>query len=297
MNPCIIFNPTARGEKARVFQKHLTSMATKAAIKPTTGPGTARTLAAEAVNEGFDVIVAAGGDGTVNEVLNGLGDAPDGFARAALAVLPLGTVNVFAKELGISGSTPRAWKQILDGERRQIDLPYVTSSGESTRRYFAQLAGAGLDARAVELVSWSLKKKVGALAYVWAGLQAIVETRPPIEIRANGERIRGEAILIGNGRFYGGRFSIFSQADLRDGRLDAVIFSRSDFASLARCGLSWATKRLGRDAGAVVISAESIQLSAEGPVAYQIDGELGGNLPARFELLPGKLNVIVPARI
>jgi hypothetical protein len=96
---CVIFNPAARGNKARHFRRQLDAIGSQCALKATAAPGDARRLAAEAVDDGFDLIVAAGGDGTVNEVLNGIGDAPDGFARARLGVLPLGTVNVFAREL------------------------------------------------------------------------------------------------------------------------------------------------------------------------------------------------------
>src|SRR5258707_446319 len=95
MRTCIIFNPAAKGEKARHFRKALDEIGAQTTLKLTTAAGDARRLAAEAVTEGFDTVVAAGGDGTVNEVLNGLGDAPNGFESARLAVLPLGTVNVF----------------------------------------------------------------------------------------------------------------------------------------------------------------------------------------------------------
>src|SRR5262249_42830972 len=85
---CVIFNPTARGEKAKRFRRHLDEISAQATLKQTAKAGDARRLAAEAVLEGFDTIAAAGGDGTLNEVLNGIGDAPDGFVRARLAVLP-----------------------------------------------------------------------------------------------------------------------------------------------------------------------------------------------------------------
>jgi hypothetical protein len=152
----VIFNPAARGNKARHFRHQLDAIGSQCALKATTAPGDARRLAAEAVGEGFDLIVAAGGDGTVNEVLNGLGDAPDGLARARLGVLPLGTVNVFARELKIPLRIERAWNVLQRGREMRIDLPRVEFSANGTRQkqYFAQLAGAGMDARAIELVDW-----------------------------------------------------------------------------------------------------------------------------------------------
>ena len=113
----MIFNPAARGEKARRFRRQLDVVGVDCAFKATTAPGDARRLAAEAVRDGFDLIAAAGGDGTVNEVLNGIGDAPDGFARARLGVLPLGTVNVFARELKIPLRIERAW-EVLQARTR-----------------------------------------------------------------------------------------------------------------------------------------------------------------------------------
>ena len=92
MRTCVIFNPAARGDKARRLRRYLDDLRAQATLKLTAAAGDARRLAAEAVSEGFEVIVAAGGDGTLNEVVNGMGDAPEGFERARLGLLPLGTV-------------------------------------------------------------------------------------------------------------------------------------------------------------------------------------------------------------
>src|SRR5258705_2208413 len=98
MKVCVIFNPAARGEKAKQFRDRLAALSTRVELKPTYAAGTGRALAAEAVREGFKTIVAAGGDGTLNEVVNGLADEPEGLARTRLGGLPLGTLNVFARE-------------------------------------------------------------------------------------------------------------------------------------------------------------------------------------------------------
>src|SRR5205823_11550314 len=129
------------------FRKQLDLIAKESALKLTTSAGDARKLSAAAVEEGYDTIVAAGGDGTLNEVLNGIGDAPNGFERSRLAVLPLGTVNVFAREVGIPLRLNEAWEVIRNGHETRIDLPRVEyqSGNQRERRYFAQLAGAGLD--------------------------------------------------------------------------------------------------------------------------------------------------------
>jgi diacylglycerol kinase (ATP) len=121
MRACVIFNPTACGERARRFKEALKGLAPPCELCPTTGPGAARDLARHAVERGHDVVIAAGGDGTVFEVLNGIADAPDGLARCALGVLPLGTANVLAHELRMPSSPVVAWEALMRGKFRQID--------------------------------------------------------------------------------------------------------------------------------------------------------------------------------
>src|SRR5438034_7673420 len=233
---CVIFNPAARGEKALRFRAHLNRLSHQCTLKPTTAVGSGQTLAAEAVREGFETVVAAGGDGTLNEVLNGICAEPDGFERTRLGVLPLGTVNVFARELGLPGGLEAAWEVIRHGSETRIDLPSVTVDGSQQRYYFAQLAGAGLDARAIELVKWQVKKAIGPLAYVLAGLHAVLGTPSKITATGGGESVTGELVLIGNGRLYGGQFTLFPQADLRDGLLEVCVLPRVNWLTLARCG-------------------------------------------------------------
>jgi diacylglycerol kinase family enzyme len=357
---CVIFNPTAKGEKARRFRRHLDEIATQAALKLTTGPNDARRLAAEAVAEKFEIIVAAGGDGTVNEVLNGLAGAPEGLERARLGVLPLGTVNVFARELGLPINLVAAWKTIRRGQETRIDLPGVeyvpievleagtpplvqpsvepvgksketadtrhsqsqqaqrnlcvgrVSAVESPiqehaasvpselttptpqKRYFAQMAGAGLDARAVELVNWPLKKKIGPLAYVVAGLQALMGPPARITAAAGAHRATGGLVLIGNGRLYGGSFRIFPGADLRDGLLEVVVFPHVNWFTLARCGPQLLLTGTLPAGATDSFRAEQVTLTSPAPVPLETDGELIGRLPATFSIKRSRLRVIVP---
>jgi diacylglycerol kinase (ATP) len=293
---CVIFNPAARGDKARRLRRQLDAIGVQCALKATTAAGDARRLAAEAVTEGFDLIVAAGGDGTANEVLNGIGDAPDGFARARLGVLPLGTVNVFARELKIPLKVDRAWEVLQHGHETKIDLPRVEFSvnGVLQKRYFCQLAGAGLDARAIELVDWQHKKQVGKLAYVIAGLKALCEKKPEITVRANGQSATGELVLVGNGRFYGGSFAILPQADLRDGRLDICVLPRVNWTALLRSAPGLLLRGKLPASVAQHLSAETFELTSESAAAFELDGEWAGKLPATFSIEREKLRVAVP---
>jgi YegS/Rv2252/BmrU family lipid kinase len=265
-------------------------------------------LASASVREGFEIIVAAGGDGTVNEVLNGIGDVPDGFARVRLGVLPLGTVNVFAKELGLPINVRRAWEVIQHGREKVIDLPEVEFSvgdavpqppasvpgGGRERRYFAQMAGAGADARAVDLVNWELKKQIGLFAYVVAFLRALRERQPAITLVSAAGTASGELILVGNGRYYGGRFQIFPDADLRDGRLGVFVLPRLNWSAVARCSLALLTGRLHCMKTAQYLRVDSFQLTSHGPARLEVDGEAVGNLPATFAVRAKTLRVIMP---
>ena len=300
MPSCVIFNPAARGNKARHFRHHLDDIGGQSALKATAAPGDARRLAAEAVGEGFDLIVAAGGDGTVNEVLNGIGDAPDGFARARLGVLPLGTVNVFARELKIPLRLERAWEILQRGHETKIDLPRVefSANGKTERRYFVQLAGAGLDARAIELVDWQHKKKVGPLAYVVAGLKALREKKPQITV-SRGRRVpqpcqnfTGELVLIGNGKFYGGPFEIFPAG--RFARRDAgrLRFAARQLADAVRCAPGFVARRKLPEKLVRRFRAAAFELSSDTTASFELDGELAGNLPVKFSVERERLRVV-----
>lgn len=293
---CVIFNPAARGNKARHFRHHLDAIGTESTLKQTTAAGDARRLAAEAIREGFEVIVAAGGDGTLNEVLNGIGDVSDGFERAHLGVLPLGTVNVFAREMAIPTKLDAAWAAIRQGRETRIDLPRVEYCADGTPRrcYFAQLGGAGLDARAIELVSWPLKKKIGPLAYVVAGLKALMGGQSKITATGGGHSATGELVLIGNGRLYGGQYRLFPKADMRDGRLDVCVFPRVNWLTLARCGPSLLLCGAVPASAVEVFQAESFTLASPTPTSFELDGELVGQLPATFSVEHSRLRVIVP---
>jgi diacylglycerol kinase (ATP) len=297
MRPCVIFNPAAKGDKARKFRAALSQIAKNSVFKPTASSGDARRLAAAAVREGHDTVVAAGGDGTLNEVLNGIGDVQGGFGTTRLGFIPLGTVNVFARELEIPLKPYPAWEMITAGHETRVDLPWMERviEGKPVRHHFTQLAGAGLDARAIELVSWEAKKRVGPLAYVIAGVRALCESPTPLTVDVGGVRASGELILIGNGRLYGGNFRLFPEADLRDGILEVCIFPRVTWLTLLRCSLPLAVS--GQVPPGVVrrLRGATVQLESDVRVPAEVDGELMGPLPVTFGVEQLGLRMIVPA--
>jgi diacylglycerol kinase (ATP) len=302
---CVIFNPAAKGERARRLRRRLDAIGAECALKPTPAAGAGRELAAEAVREGYETIVAAGGDGTVNEVVNGMGEADGGLAQCRLGILPWGTANVFAKELGLSSAIREGWEVIRRGNERLIDLPVVewgrvtagsplNSTGSIQRRYFTQLAGAGFDARSVELVDWDLKKKIGFLAYVVAVFKAMRGGRTRIEVDGGAGAISGEAVLFGNGRFYGGSHKVFPNAKLDDGKLEVLVFDRVTWAVGFRFLASLMFGRLLPFAGTRCFQAASIRLASSPEAPIEVDGEAVGHLPATFSVRPKALRVVVP---
>jgi YegS/Rv2252/BmrU family lipid kinase len=318
---CVIFNPTAKGDKARKVLRRLQALQTSCVLKPTLAAGAARTLATEAVRSGFETIVAVGGDGTIHEVLNGMADAPDGLARSRLAVVPMGTVNVFARELGLPLQFEPAWETIQRGRELLIDLPqieYQTAQGPR-RRCFAQMAGCGLDARAVELMDWELKKRIGQFAYVASGLKALREKTAPVRVSDGKRSVLGQLVLLGNGRFYGGPIPVFRNADLQDGLIDICVFPKVNWFVLLRYACAYVSSKVLHDGPEEHFQAERVTLEsfAEGEVRgtgttklgsqpnvgqrataattpLELDGEHVGHLPATCTMRPGVLRVVVP---
>ena len=219
-----------------------------------------------------------------------------GFGKTRLGVLPLGTVNVFARELKIPLKIQYAWEVLQRKREVELDLPQVEFSQNGTARkmYFVQLAGAGLDARAIELVDWSTKKKIGPLAYVVAGLKAVREKRPWLAASENGsanKALEGELVMIGNGKLYGG-FNIFPQADLHDGLLDVCIVPRTDFRMLFACAPNLLLRQRLPESTVKRFRAPVFEVTARTAAGFQLDGEGIGQLPAKFSMSPEKLRVV-----
>jgi YegS/Rv2252/BmrU family lipid kinase len=285
----VIFNPAARGEKSRRVRRFLeTKAGSSVTLAPTQSPGDAKLLAARAVSQGYQLVVAAGGDGTINEVINGIGTS-----GVALGVLPLGTVNVFAQELCIPRKVVAAWSVIEGGHTRRIDLARADANGSA--RYFIQLAGVGFDARAVRAASWELKKRIGPLSYVWAGLKTLSTKHVRVEVSANGSgSVGGVAVLIGNGRFYGGRFTLFPKARMDDGLLDVCVFETCSYLDVLRYGHSILRGAHADQGGVQYFQTERLTCSAPRATPFELDGEDAGDAPVTFSVVPRALRVVVP---
>ena len=292
----LIFNPAARGEKARRFRDSLGQLQDECTLLETSGPGSATALAAEAVHDGCKTIVASGGDGTVNEVVNGLATVRGGLGQAQLGILPLGTMNVFARELDIPLSPRRAWETVRLGQARAVDLPLATVQTDAgpAERCFVQMAGAGLDADAVGGVSIALKKKIGPLAYLFSPLAALKAKPPRLTATWAGGSARGEWMCVGNGRFFGGPVVLFPDAKLSDGRLDLCVFPRINPGSGSRGVTSMALGQIGDWPGAEHHRMSELTIDGPAGTRVQADGEFIGTLPVTITLRPRALRVLVP---
>ena len=275
----VIFNPAARSANTRAVRQFLDSRAgPNVTLAPTQATGDATRLAA--TDRDHDLIVAAGGDGTINEVVNGLAGKP-------LGILPFGTVNVFAKELGIPARLDAAWRVLETGRTRTVDLGCAEFAGQT--RHFVQLAGIGFDARAVRAVSWNLKTKLGPLSYVVAGLKLLRQTPASVEVAPG---LAGAAVLIGNGRYYGGKVRVFPRARLDDGLLDVCVFEKIGVRELFRylpgilCGK--------HPSMAGVHYFQTTELTCRSAAPLELDGEDAGDGPVKFSVKPGALRVVVP---
>lgn len=296
MRACAIFNPAAGPARLRAHRRALTDLGLPCDWRPTTAPGHASELAAAAAREGFDTVIAVGGDGTVGEVVDGLARTPGGLEATRLAVLPLGTMNVFARELGLPLHPRAAARVLAAGRERRVDLGCVECAGATgpVVRCFAQLAGAGLDSRAIARVSGRWKQRVGPLAYVWAGLVAWYGPQPLLELHAAGQTWRGTLVVMGNGRLYGGRVNMFPEARLDDGRLDARLFTRVTVFTLARFAWAWLCGRAVHAPGTVTLQSERFAITGGEPVPVEADGDNVGQLPAVFSVRPRALRVLGP---
>lgn len=284
----LIANPVAGGNALayiRRAQEYLVFQGCRVELSLTGARGDARKAAAAAKNEGFDRIIAAGGDGTLNEVINGL--APSAIP---LAFLPLGTTNVFALEAGIPLDIEQACAIALRGTPQPVCL------GLAGETRFLLMAGAGFDADVVYRVSGRLKRWTGKFAYLASGLRCLAGPPPAsIEVvREDGSTVRGYHVILGNGRLYGGRFSVTPDASLTEATLDVCVFLKKGRLSLLRCVAKVAAGRRLASVDAETFKARSVSVrGAEVPV--QIDGDYLGRLPMTFRVLPGELVLVLPS--
>jgi diacylglycerol kinase (ATP) len=290
-----VINPSAGQRRTDEQTKQSTRLAESfgADIAVTRGPGDAERLAQSAAKtEKYDAIIACGGDGTINEIVNGIMSVPR-TSRPALGILPTGTCNVLASELGVP-SDESAAGIIAVGKRRAIDI------GRAGKRFFLMMASYGFDADAVRRVEPKFKGLVGAPAYVFSGIAALAQYKPSrVRVTLDETELNSDAFLIvvANISSYAWEsLKVAPFASLDDGWLDVCIFERPPGNTIGFMGqmlLTMARKHL-RDPRVRYYRARKIRIESEPPIHGQVDGDLSAPTPVNVTIAPRALEVFVP---
>ena len=282
----IILNPAAGNlETIRDWQERVEPIIGRWPVRVSSHAGEAETLARRAVEEGFGRVVAAGGDGTVNHVANGIAGS-----GASLGILPMGTINVFAMELGLpANDLERCWEIIQAGNIRLVDLPSANG------KYFVQLGGIGLDAQAVKETTLAFKRSLGPLSYLISAAHIAARQPPKLLIESEDAPVQeGSFVLVGNGRLYGGPFPFFKQAVVDDGLLDVVLFKRLGFLEILKYLHDVVFSSDIRVPEIEYFQTRQLRVSSEQDVPVELDGELAGNCPVDFQMHEKALPVLSP---
>jgi diacylglycerol kinase (ATP) len=258
----------------------------------TAGRQTAGALACKAVAAGCELILAAGGDGTINEAVNGIVGS-----KVLFGILPAGTANVLASEIGFSNRPDLAAKQLLDATPVRIALGVLERPG-LPRRHFVLMAGVGLDARIVYELDLDLKGKLGKLAYWHGGFMQFGRPVPRFHLTVNGVEHNASFALITRVRNYGGDFEIARRVRLTDDDFEIVVFQNHEWQDYLRFFGAVMTNRLHSTSGVAITRATQVEVSApeDQRIYIQTDGEAVGVLPATISTLPDALTLLMPTR-
>lgn len=236
----------------------------------------------------FDAVVAVGGDGTIRQVARAV--AGTGMP---LGIIPLGTANVLAHELGIGGTAHRLADMLQTGPEAVIEAPLA--NGE----LFLLMVGVGFDGRVIEALSHEVKGKVGRAAYTGPILRALAKPADSLEVNVDGVVQRASWVVVTNARHYGGRFVIAPATSVREAGLTAVLFNAAHRLDVAASVLALATGRLEASRHVRVCTCTRVEVRSHGdPVPVQVDGDAFGMTPVVVEARGGpKVTLIVPPQV
>ncbi|KKI89155.1 lipid kinase [Bacillus sp. SA1-12] len=277
----IIYNPTSGRE---LFKKYLPEVLQKfeqagyeTSCHATTCEGDAIQAARLAGERGFELIVAAGGDGTINEVVNGIAELE---VRPQLAVIPVGTTNDFARAIGIPlNNVIQAVEMILEGEPQKIDI------GRVNEHYFINIAGGGRLTELTYEVPSKLKTMVGQLAYYLKGMEMLPSIRPTeVEIEYDGKLFQGEIMLflVSLTNSVGGFEKLAPDSKLNDGMFDLLILKKANLAEFIRVASLALRGEHINDEHIIYTKANRVKVTTNDKMQLNLDGEYGGLLPGEF---------------
>jgi YegS/Rv2252/BmrU family lipid kinase len=285
-NILIIHNPTSgrrRGALREVIAR-LEGMGCRVTVHQTTCAGDAKAVALRTTKDQYDRIVVAGGDGTVNEVLNGLTPS-----SPPIALIPMGTANVLAAEIGLGSRPDEIARTIAQGEARPVSL------GDVNGRKFVLMTGVGFDAFVVATVSAPIKRMLGKGAYVLASLRQFLRGRlPHFEVHVDGTRYEAASIIIANARYYGGKFVCAPEARMDSPVLQVCLFERRGRVFVAIYAVALLLGILHKMPGYRILAAKQIEIRQPDGAAIQSDGDSVGLTPAQVTVMPRAAWLVFP---
>jgi YegS/Rv2252/BmrU family lipid kinase len=304
-NAVLIYNPIAGGRNSRRERQMrqaagiLETGGIAAKLLPSTAPGSARELAQTAYREGARLILACGGDGTLNEVLNGITPG-----EATLGLLPGGTANVFARELGMPLDPVRAARELVRWSPRRIALGCATWPDSSApnqsaeKRFFLSLAGVGFDAYVIHRLLHDRTRSLNVFAYVWEAVKQVFRYRfPEIICRLEGRELRGTFAVMHRTERYAGWLHLAPGASIFRDRLTLCLFESSRRSRYLRYAAAIVLRRHTRLKDVQLLHTTQIScapLNDHARAYFELDGELAGQLPATFEVVPDALTMLLP---
>jgi diacylglycerol kinase (ATP) len=289
----VLYNPTAGARKRRKlehFLAHLRDLGAQVSLSETRGPGHAEALARAADPARLDAVVVAGGDGTINEAANGLA-----ASKLPLALLPLGTANVLANEIGLPRSLKALALLAAFAPARAVWPGEATAEGAASGRRFLVMAGIGFDANVVEHLDLAWKRRLGKLAYVASILGRLCDYRPCFyRGEVDGAPVEGASLVAAKAHFYGGRFVLAPRARLAEKRLEVVVFGHAGRGAALGYMAAMTLGLLQRCRSLRILPGRSVRLLEPAGAAVQLDGDIQLRLPARLGIAPTPLMLIAP---
>ncbi|WP_449538674.1 diacylglycerol kinase [Ferdinandcohnia sp. Marseille-Q9671] len=287
----IIYNPTSGRE---LFKRHLPEVLMKlegagyeTSCHATTGAGDATNAARTAVERKFDLVVAAGGDGTINEVVNGLAEQE---YRPTLGIIPVGTTNDFARAIGVPRNIEGACDVIVEGNSVPIDI------GRVNDKYFINIAGGGRLTELTYEVPSKLKTMLGQLAYYLKGIEMLPSIRPTeVSIEYDGKLYEGEIMLflVSLTNSVGGFEKLAPDSSLNDGLFDLLILKKANLADFIKVATLAIRGEHINDPHVIYTKANRVKINPTEKMQINLDGEYGGLLPGEFVNLYKHINVLV----
>ena len=286
----IIRNPTAGRRRAALVNgvaSALTRMGAAVSVVTTERPDHAVDLARDA---DADVVVAAGGDGTVNETVHGLMTRPAESARPVFATLPLGTINVLALELGMPRDAEGLARMLLEGRDVSVAV------GRANGRHFLLTAGAGADAAAVSFLSSRLKKLIGRLAYYWALVQALAtEGGAVFTVEIDGQSYQVSSVIVTNASRYAGDKVVAPAMQLSDPVVHVLLGLSHGRRHLIRYGIAYMRGKLPFLPDVRIVPASRMRIAAPAGKPVQLDGDNRLTTPVDITVVDERLTVLAPA--